>query len=67
MSEQQLFQSLPIPFYMHFTRFGTGEEWIAKIEALTGEKVISSIKEAEPFGPSNPLDAMVIAPMTGIV
>ncbi|MCT6816627.1 MAG: dipicolinate synthase subunit B [Lysinibacillus fusiformis] len=47
------------------TRFGTGEEWIAKIEALTGEKVISSIKEAEPFGPSNPLDAMVIAPMTG--
>lgn len=47
------------------TRFGTGEEWIAKIEALTGERVISSIKEAEPFGPSNPLDAMVIAPMTG--
>lgn len=47
------------------TRFGTGEEWIAKIEALTGEKVVSSIKEAEPFGPSNPLDAMVIAPMTG--
>ena len=47
------------------TRFGTGEEWIAKIEAFTGEKVISSIKEAEPFGPSNPLDAMVIAPMTG--
>ncbi|MFJ7735171.1 dipicolinate synthase subunit B [Lysinibacillus sp. NPDC097287] len=47
------------------TRFGTGEEWIAKIEELTGEKVVSSIKEAEPFGPSNPLDAMVIAPMTG--
>ena len=47
------------------TRFGTGEEWIAKIEELTGEKVVSSIKEAEPFGPSNPLDAMVVAPMTG--
>lgn len=47
------------------TRFGTGEEWIEKIEKLAGEKVISSIQEAEPFGPTNPLDAMVIAPMTG--
>lgn len=47
------------------TRFGTGEEWTEKIEKLAGEKVISSIQEAEPFGPTNPLDAMVIAPMTG--
>ncbi|WP_332648278.1 dipicolinate synthase subunit B [Lysinibacillus sp. 54212] len=47
------------------TRFGTGEEWIAKIESLSGEKVVSSITEAEPFGPKNPLDCMVIAPMTG--
>ncbi|SOB93420.1 dipicolinate synthase subunit B [Ureibacillus xyleni] len=47
------------------TRFGTGEEWIKKIEALSGEKVVSSIVEAEPFGPKNPLDCMVIAPMTG--
>ncbi len=47
------------------TRFGTGEEWIEKIEAIAGEKVVSSIVEAEPFGPKNPLDCMVIAPMTG--
>lgn len=47
------------------TRFGTGEEWIQKIEELAGEKVISTIMEAEPFGPKNPLDCMVIAPMTG--
>ena len=47
------------------TRFGTGEEWIKKIENLAGEKVVSSIVEAEPFGPKNPLDCMVIAPMTG--
>ena len=47
------------------TRFGTGEEWIEKIEALAGEKVVSSISEAEPFGPKNPLDCMVIAPLTG--
>ena len=47
------------------TRFGTGEEWVQKIEQLSGEKVVSSIVEAEPFGPKNPLDCMVIAPMTG--
>lgn len=54
------------PSVLHaVTRFGTGEEWIRKIEALSGEKVITSIVEAEPFGPKNPLDCMVIAPMTG--
>ncbi|HEX5565300.1 MAG TPA: dipicolinate synthase subunit B [Sporosarcina sp.] len=47
------------------TRFGTGEEWIARIEAATGEKVISTIVGAEPFGPSSPVDCMIIAPMTG--
>lgn len=47
------------------TRFGTGKEWVEKIEALAGEKVISTIVEAEPLGPKNPLDCMVIAPMTG--
>lgn len=47
------------------TRFGTGEEWIRRIEAATGEKVISTIVGAEPFGPSTPVDCMIIAPMTG--
>lgn len=47
------------------TRFGTGEEWIQKIEEASGSKVVSKIVEAEPFGPTNPLDCMVIAPMTG--
>lgn len=47
------------------TRFGTGAEWIEKIEHLAGEKVISSMAEAEPLGPSKPLDCMIIAPMTG--
>jgi dipicolinate synthase subunit B len=47
------------------TRFGTGAEWIQKIEELAGEKVISSMSEAEPLGPSKPLDCMIIAPMTG--
>jgi dipicolinate synthase subunit B len=47
------------------TRFGTGEEWIQRIEKATGEKVISTVVGAEPFGPKTPVDCMIIAPMTG--
>lgn len=47
------------------TRFGTGEEWVKRIEEIAGQKVVTSIQEAEIFGPKNPLDCMVIAPMTG--
>jgi dipicolinate synthase subunit B len=48
------------------TRFGKGEDWIQRIEDLTGNKVIDSIVKAEPLGPKIPLDCMVIAPLTGV-
>lgn len=48
------------------TRFGKGEDWIAKIEKLTNRKAIDTIVDAEPLGPKYPLDCMVIAPMTGV-
>lgn len=47
------------------TRFGKGSEWVEKIEKCTGQKAIDSIVEAEPLGPTLPLDCMVIAPLTG--
>lgn len=47
------------------TRFGKGDEWVQRIENLTGRSVVDSIVEAEPFGPKNPLDCMIIAPLTG--
>ncbi|AIE59704.1 dipicolinate synthase subunit B [Bacillus methanolicus] len=47
------------------TRFGKGEDWVERIEDLTGNKVIDSIVKAEPLGPKIPLDCMVIAPLTG--
>ncbi|WP_141433466.1 dipicolinate synthase subunit B [Bacillus sp. 03113] len=47
------------------TRFGKGQEWIQKIEEVTGHKAIDSIVKAEPLGPKIPLDCMVIAPLTG--
>jgi dipicolinate synthase subunit B len=47
------------------TRFGDGEDWVAKLEEMTGNKLIDSIVKAEPLGPKIPLDCMIIAPLTG--
>lgn len=47
------------------TRFGVASEFIDKIETLTGNKIIKSIPEAEPIGPKNLIDLMIIFPCTG--
>ena len=47
------------------SRFGAASEHIRRLIALSGRKVISTIAEAEPLGPSLPLDALIIAPCTG--
>ncbi|MFC7320496.1 dipicolinate synthase subunit B [Halobacillus campisalis] len=47
------------------TRFGEAKEHIETIEKITGENIIMTIPDAEPLGPTRPLDCMVIAPMTG--
>lgn len=47
------------------TRFGLGEDWIDRIEKVTGHHVVDTIVKAEPLGPKMPLDCMVIAPLTG--
>ncbi|WP_335870768.1 dipicolinate synthase subunit B [Bacillus sp. 2205SS5-2] len=47
------------------TRFGDGEDWIQRIEDVTGHKVVDTIVKAEPLGPKLPLDCMIIAPLTG--
>lgn len=47
------------------TRFGMACDIISDIEKISECKPITSIKDAEPLGPNNPLDVMVIAPCTG--
>ncbi|WP_066458310.1 dipicolinate synthase subunit B [Anaerotruncus rubiinfantis] len=46
-------------------RFGKADEWIEKIEKICGRPVIRTIEQAEPIGPKNLLDALVVAPCTG--
>jgi len=47
------------------TRFYKASEFAQDIEALTGKKAITTIADAEPIGPKNNLDIMIIAPCTG--
>lgn len=47
------------------TRFGKAKEHIERIEKITGNKVIKTIAEAEPIGPKDMLDILLIAPCTG--
>ena len=47
------------------TRFGTAAENIKRLMLLSGKKVVTTIAEAEPLGPSAPMDALLIAPCTG--
>ncbi|MBQ7972060.1 MAG: dipicolinate synthase subunit B [Lachnospiraceae bacterium] len=46
-------------------RFWRATEFIAKVQEITGRQGIFTIQEAEPIGPKNHLDVMVIAPCTG--
>lgn len=47
------------------TRFGTSEFFTNSVQELTGQKIISTIEDAEPIGPKNYIDIMVVAPCTG--
>ena len=47
------------------TRFGNAAEHVARLEGLCGKKVIHTIAEAEPIGPKNMTDIMLVANCTG--
>ena len=47
------------------TRFGKACDLISNLENITGNKVISTIEEAEPLGPKIKLEGLIIAPCTG--
>ena len=47
------------------TRFGEAESIRNRIESLTGNKIIATIKDAEPIGPKNLVDIMIVLPCTG--
>lgn len=47
------------------TRFGKAKDHIKTIEALCNHPVIRTIEDAEPIGPKNMTDIMLVSPCTG--
>lgn len=47
------------------TRFGDVEEFMEMVFNITRNKIITTIKDAEPIGPNNMFDIFLIAPCTG--
>lgn len=47
------------------TRFGSAKDNINVVERISGNKVIATIEDAEPIGPKNLTDIMLVANCTG--
>lgn len=47
------------------TKFGTAQEFIKEIEEITNKEIIHTIQGAEPIGPKQLTDVMLIAPCSG--
>ena len=59
---------VPIMSYNSYyldTKFGKAKDHIEEIESICENKIIHTIQEAEPIGPKNMLDILVICPCTG--
>ena len=51
--------------YSTDTRFGKAADFVNFLEDTTKNKIIDSVKAAEPIGPKAYLDALIVAPCTG--
>ncbi len=49
----------------HETRFGNPDKWKKQMLDITGNDLITTIPEAEPIGPQQLFDIIVVAPCTG--
>ncbi|MFW5988447.1 MAG: dipicolinate synthase subunit B [bacterium] len=47
------------------TKFGPAKKWLDDVLKITNKPIVNSIVKAEPIGPGNLLDLLVIAPCTG--
>lgn len=59
---------IPIMSYNSYkmdTKFGKAQDFINKIETITGKKIIHTIQGTEPIGPKALTDIMIVAPCSG--
>ncbi len=68
LKEKSVEKIIPIVSYSilnETTRFGTPEETLTLLKHETGEEIVDTITKAEPIGPKNLVDIIVVAPCTG--
>ena len=51
--------------YSTDTRFQLAEEFSKRVENVCSHPIIHTIADAEPLGPKNPLDILIVSPCTG--
>ena len=51
--------------YTTDTRFALCEEFACRVREITGKDIIHTVPDAEPLGPKEPLDALIVSPCTG--
>lgn len=51
--------------YSMDTKFGNSKEFIKEIEEICSNKIIHTIQDAEPIGPKNLTDILIVAPCSG--
>lgn len=51
--------------YSMDTKFGNSKDFIKEIEEISNNKIIHTIQGAEPIGPQNLTDIMIVAPCSG--
>lgn len=61
----EVFPIMSYNAYNFDTKFGKAKDFIKRIETITGKPIIHTIQAAEPIGPKNIIDILVIAPCSG--
>ena len=61
----EIFPIMSTASFSFDTRFGTADGFMTEIRNITKKEIITTIPQAEPIGPKNYLDALIIAPCTG--
>jgi len=51
--------------YTTDTRFGTAKKLVENVEGICKRSAIHTVVDAEPLGPRDPLDGLIISPCTG--
>ena len=63
--EAEIIPIMSFNSYTLDTKFGKAKDFIKQIEEISERKIIHTIEDAEPIGPKNLTDIMLVAPASG--